>query len=961
MMDIKRILTPMENKNHLLVLLFITLIWNTNSQTNADKAKNRSIPLDTTVRYGKLDNGFTYYLKQNIIPKKSVEFHMVGKVGTYHEDEDQLEYAHLLEHMGANGTKNFPVVKDYFRGAGRYTHAKTGGDGVSYYVRMPANDKEGLVQSLQLILDWAQDIKLDQKSVDMQRGAVLGEMRNNNNPYQRWLLKIIEEEVLKGTGYKSSNRLKRKASIQNFNRQAFIRYYEDWYRPDLQAAIIVGDINLDSMELKVKHMFSDLKMPKNPRDDRQKKIDAQTIELNGKNRYSTVIDTLKSDFRMYMISKRMNREFRLKTEADYREMLLQQLYLTMVGTKGKQLNQQYNPPFSKLSMNFRANSIGGQQINATSITIDFESDTSKHIKKQLVDALIAWKRMHIGFKESALSKAKEMIFKDIFDSQFLSSSWLAVKYRNHFVKGMAAPGLEEEKKIVSKLLEQINLNEVQHFILDYGDLNKNTNFLFFKGKEGNVPDYKMVEQWVKEVIEMKVKPLNPPKPPITSLANASQIPIVKNAKANKVMKSPIGVTTVVLKNGIKLLLKPTKPAKGNYEQTISIDAYRSNKVPIKKRTAYLEVISIPQLIRYTGAGSYTKFDLDKYMLENNMKLKFETDKNYQMIKGETKVKDMGEWFNLLYLYLTKPRQNSEGFLAWKTYETERLNGNNVRGSSEFYMDEVQSRWFPEVPILKMQDLNKFKMKNLLRTFKKWYSDIEDYTFIITGDFDTEKLVPVLVKNLSGFPVKGRSSSNKIAKHVFPLHKMEETIRLKNINQSYVRLYFPVTVPKDIKTKIALRLLSKALYDRVWPRLRLGCYAPGAGGDWMDVKNGIYAFWVRYDSELGNEENLKQMAIEEFRKLRQEGVDKEWLEKAIKEEKTVYGKDLDRFWFFNFWTNYLKQKLETGEDIEQEVLQYEAILEHFITLEDINETAKKYLSEENLQQFLVIPEGYQPIE
>lgn len=938
-----------------LMLIMLVIFLDAKAQKDPDGLSKNILALDTAVRYGKLDNGFTYYLRRNDSPAKTIELHMIMKAGEYHEDEDQWEYAHLLEHVGANGTKHFPRVKDFFRTSGRYSNAQTGKDHTVYYAVIPSGDKEVLHSGLQVLRDWAQDIRLNTATIDVQRGAVLGEMRTND-PYRHWVRTTIKKKILANTGFRFRNPVKAKANIENFNREALLRYYKDWYRPDLQAAIIVGDIDLDSVEMQVKRLFSDLKMPNNPRDP-QKPLEAQMVALSGNNQFITVLDTVRPEFRLKVIFKRKNQEYNIKTRADIRAMLLQQLYKTIIGIRSKHLEQQYDPPFANFSINYTPNTLAGRQITATSLTVGLEPEDPKQMKKSFGKAMLAWKRMHTGITGTEVRKVKEQIRLDYSNQGSRKSKQLAKRYRDHFVRGTAAPDPEWEKRMILEVLKEIDLQEIQEFVNNYANFKVNTDFLFFKGKEGAIPNYDKFKKWLAEVDARKVVPFEPPQPPITSLADIARLPVGKVEETKELSENTIGVSTVLLPNNIKLVLKPTQPRSASFAQTISIEGFRPNNVPTANRIDYLAALVAPELLKFTGVGTYNKFELDRFMQEKGFQLKFKTNKDSQEIHADGRIEAIDELLNLLYLYVDQPRRDSLGFASWKAYQKKQLKGEGLRGSSDFIMENLHGLWYPQIPRLNLEDLEQLSMEKVFQAADQWFSDFKDFTFIVTGDFDKDQIGQKLIRKLSAFPVRVQPSG-AVATASFPLHKMDERIKEKKINQAYVRLYFPVTASKNIKTQIELKLLSKALNQRIYNRLRNGCFAPTAQGEWVDRAKGIYAFKIRFDSELGNENKMIRYALEEFGKLKQKGVDQKWLEKALADEKAAYGARLGSFGYFNFWPEYLYTKLRNGEDLVTEVLQYEALLDHFISLKDINTAAKKYLTEENMQQFVVLPERYQ---
>lgn len=941
-------------RSYLFLAAFLLLcVENGRTQENKIIHKEKTLPLDSLVRYGKLDNGFTYYLRKNNVPSNRIELNMVVKAGMYHEDEDQLEYAHLLEHILAKGTKNFPGLDDKFSGPGQNKGAQTGNRFTWYYASIPSTHKSFYQDGIKVLRDWSSGIYLNQKSIDVERAAVLGEMRTTD-PYREWKSRIIHKKILENTGFRVFSLNRKKTSIRDFNPNSFFRFYQDWYRPDLQAAIIVGDIDLDSTELEIKRSFSDLKLPKTKK-NAQARVNDHTFKLDGKNRFLSVLDSVRSDLRLAIVPKQANYSYNPKTKLAYKFFLLQELYWLLVERKQDQFKQQLHPPYSYLNFNYNRNLLGGGQILASKMEIAFETDDSKDIKTHLKNAMLAWRQMHMGITSSDLKKAKKLLLQKFIEGKSYSSAKWVGRLKDHFVKGSAAPHPEIELELVSKILQEVSLMEMKAILAEKATLTKNTDFIFFSGKLKNIPSDKKLRKWLREINNKEVAPLKPLPPPIHSLTKAAGIPDKLNNFDYERKEDMIGITTIKLKNGIKLVLKPTKPRTENFKNTISFRAFRPNRTSLTKRKEYLATKIYPELIKYNGAGPYNKIELERFKREKQLNINFRHTKDLQLITGSTKQQSLEELFNLLYLYVAHPRKDSIGFSSWKSHKRVQLSGFGLRGSTHFIKNEIQKKWHPQVPKIELKDLEKITEKEILNASYGW-SDFSEYTFIITGDFNEDELISRIIRQLSNFPVPKKIFTEKGIDLKFPMEQIEDTLYFNNIDQAFVNLYFPVKASRNLKTQIELRLLSRALGDRIRKRLRDGCYAPIGNGDWFDANNGIFAFTIQFNSELGNEEKMIQYAREEFRALKEKGVEWEWLEKNIAKEIKGFEGRFSRFGYSNFWPEYLQSKLVTEENYVQDILQYGTLLDHFISLEDINNAAKKYLTEQNMQKFVSFPEN-----
>lgn len=940
-------------------LLWALLIFSGScqSQTAPKLQRDKPLPLDPAVRYGKLENGFTYYLRKTNSPENDVRFDLVVKAGRDHEDQDQREYAHLLEHLVYKETQNFPNARLHFQQGGRGYHAFTENRSTKYFTTIPKDDKEVFKDGLLILQDLAQGNSWEAKSIAVERAAIEGESKTKD-PYKVWRRHIAEKEILNEMRYSAFDLRASLSSLRNFNSEAFYRFYHDWYRPGLQAAIIVGDINVDSLERVIKNRFETLKGPPYP-PDAVKYLEAQTVHFDDKVHFSTIHDSVEPKIQVEIMRTRPNLELNPRSRRDYHDMLLQQLYMILLDKRAYNIRNQYDPPFAYFWANYASGLMAGGQINATQMRLDLGVNDPNILKSQFQKGIKSWKQLHLKIDQTEFKEAKQDLMAKYRKPQL--NHEFSERLQNHFVDGRAFPNPDFEAKLIIDLLNEISLEELKIFIKEKGSLKKNTHFLFFKGENIEMPPYEVFKKWIKEVDTMQLEPFKAPAPPIQTLEDVVEIPTSLTMNDIEVEKNLIGVTTVQLPNGIKLVLKPTPPAMDYLKNTISLRAFRPNVVPLDNQEEYLAAQAATEVMAFSGAGPYSKFELERFMRDKQMNLRFKLDREHQFIEATAKGEELQELLNLIYLYLEKPRYDQLAFEAWKNNKADDLQGKGRKGSSAFIMEKIKPQWYPQVPVMELKNLEKLQPKQVFQAKQKWFSSIENYTFIVTGDFYTATLLPVLVKKLSGFPVREEQliASSKLME--FPIRKLRKNFRFKNIDAAYVSLYFPIKVKRNLKTEVELQLLSKALSQRIWNKLREGSYAPVVSGEWLDSKKGVFAFKINFDGTPGAQDKMTSWALEEFRNLKENGVNEEWLKTAIAEESRMYESSFSTFDIFDFWQEYLQSRLENGEDLEDDVLRYSTILKYFISLENLNLRAKEFMTEDNLQIFLGLPYNYSNVK
>ncbi|WP_339654049.1 insulinase family protein, partial [uncultured Salegentibacter sp.] len=824
-----------------------------------------------------------------------------------------------------------------------------------YNTSLPLDDSEVLNNGLQLLRDWSEDLIFDQNSLDVERGAVLGEMRRNN-PYNQWISDKITDFIIEKTIYERQEREKVKQNIKMFNPEAFKRFHEDWYQPHQQAAIIVGDLNPEKVEEKIKKLFSDLESSKNRRISKNR-IKNQKVMLNNENRFASVLDTVTPNLKLAILFEQPDLNDQYETKNDLYLLLLQELYLNLAKNKKDNLENQLNVPYSNLSLNYKLNQIGDGQISTARMIIDFENDSQEDIIDTIKKSLQVWKQIHSSYSSTDFQHAKQQVIEKYNRSGMVKASVLLEQYKNHFVNGIAAPHPELASQFKIEILNDINFEDFQNYIEKYKSLNENTDFLFFKNREHIPPNFNKLKSLVKQVDTAIVPPIPPAPSPIESLSKDIREPVIKKINTDMGKEDILGVYRVTLNNGIRLILKPTSPNSPSFQNTIDIKAVQDNNIEPDNREKYLSAMAFIELLNHSGAASYSRFQLEQFMKSKNIKLHFNATREIQTIHGRGDTNNLEELLNLIVLLSTESKINSQNLTNWKNSKHQEISGYGLRGSPLFVEAKIKEKWYPEVPQFKVEDLNQITEDSLIKASQEWFSNFGDFTFIVTGDFKKDEVLPIFNQKFSTLPTRKLKRNIPKAKFKFPVKKMNETIYLNNINQAYVHLYFPVTVKDNIENRIILRILSKALHQRIFKHLREGCYFPSGGGLWVDNERNIYAFRIRFNSELGNQRKMINVAMREFKKLKEEGIDKTSLENIISDEVKSFEKYFDNFGFSNFWSDYLQSNQENTEEYVSNILQYGTLMEHFISTEDINVAARKLFTEKNFQQFVFLPNEY----
>lgn len=926
------------------VILILKLnAWDTSAQSLPSDLNDYPIPLDSTVRFGTLENGFTYYLKKTQGPSKEVYMKFAVKAGTFFETRAQEGYAHLLEHVALfnkNPTDFITKVKN----AGMIPRAQTGQIVTKYQITIPNANKEKIALGMNALKSWGGELKFDKSQIDVQRGAVLGEMRTKD-PYRDWLNKQYGAILLQNVEFPMYSEESVVKNLKHFKMSQLKKFYNDWYRPDLQSAIIVGDIDLDSIQSLVEKNFSDLKNPANHKNYKDL-LRRYSVKLEGSNQYEAFKDSVDTDRRLKMFIKEKNYDYNKISEKDYYHMFLQKMVNYIVQKRSQEIQKQYDPPFSNYITRHTTSNRFKNQVLVSAMEVKLNGNPLE-IDKKIRSALSGFKSLFSGITDQELKEARKALESE-FIQAYQNNFDLAEAYLENFIRGSAVPSPIRLAKL-HNLLTNIKVSEVQAFANKKADLLKDKDFVFVNVPKEHLPSRNRMMKIVKLMTD-KVISFNPPPIKMDLPDNFVKLKY-QDSTINDQSINLVGVTRVNLNNGINLWFKPTKPRSDEFKNQIEILGFKPLATSDTTKNIISKILA-HSYASYAGAGRFNKFQVAQYLEEHNMKLHFGADDNDFLIEGKFQEKNLEGFFNLLFLKIQKPFKDTAAFSSWKEKEKSL---NAARGGSDFFRDEIKKIWYPDYPAVHEEILDTLRREVLIHGYNKNFSDFKDYTFILTGDFKTETLLKQVKKYFAALPVSGKEHNLQPVSKKFSLRKRNDTIRLKNLDQAFTEIYYPVEVPVDIKSQAILDIINLALNERINSRLRIGSYNPRASGYWINKKNGIYTFFVNFDSELGNEYNMLKYSEEEFMKLRKTGVDQDWLDAKIQLKINEYQQAVNSFGYFNFWPEYLKNAINNEENPEVWILQYTSLLKNFISLEEVNEAIRNYLSLRNQQTFLVLPE------
>ncbi len=915
------------------------------SAAKSSIAKADVLPLDTSVKVGKLPNGFTYYIRKNIEPKNRVTMYLANKIGSILEDDNQQGLAHFMEHMSFNGTKNFPKneLVSYLQKAGvRFgsdLNAYTSFDETVYQLPIPTDDPVILKNGFQIMRDWAQDATLDSAEIEKERGVILEEKRLGKSAQQRLQDKYLPV-LFNQSRYSNRLPIGTEAVLKNFTAATIRKFHSDWYRPDLQALIVVGDIDVNATEKTIKVLFSSLKSPAKPRP----RID-YTIPLTQKNQFFAATD---KEFPVMVVQVFIKHpESKLITTSDYRQSILRSLYNRIIGARIGELSKQANPPFIQ-----GGSSIGGFLADldvASAVVVGKPGELEKGFKAVWTEVERAKK---FGFTQTELDRAKEALIQNI-ESAYkerdkTNSDNYVREYLNLFLKKEASPGIAYEYQFYKDNLGGISLDEVNEVVKKYlVDVNRDIIILGPDKDAGSLPTEAIVNGWVSDVQKSEIT---------AYLDNVSDKPLLaKKPVAGKVVAEKklddIGVVELTLSNGVKVNLKPTDFK----NDEISFQAFSPGGSSLYGDAEYESANRASSLINYSGVADYSSVQLTKYLTGKKVRVSPYISERTEGISGSATPKDLETALQLVYLYFTQPRKDIEVYKGLLSQEKASI-ANRSNDPPSVFSDTISAvlgnysirRTGPSI-----EKYDKINLDRAFEIYKDRFADASDFTFTFVGSFDVEKLKPLLEQYLGALPSTKRiESARDLGIHI-PSGKIQKQVYKGQEQKSTVRLTFSGVYQYNETENNLLDALSSILDIKLIERLRedeSGVYGVGTRASYSKYPENRYSFSIAFGCSPDNVEKLISSALDEVKKIRDNGPLQVDVEKVQAEERRVTEVQLKEN---GFWLGYLNGQFQNDENPEQ-ILKYQEDLKK-ITPEALKVAANKYLSGDNYVRLVLYPD------
>ncbi len=931
------------------IVLLLAVAWLVPSMaqdTNYDW--DSQVPADPNVKIGKLDNGLTYYIRKNEMPKDRAEFYLVVDAGAILEDDDQDGLAHFCEHMAFNGTKHFEKhdIINYLQSIGMKfgpeINAFTSHDVTTYMLQKVPTDKPANVDSALLILyDWASNVSFEDEEIDNERGVIHEEWRTRRGAMFRMMTKT-DKVLYQGSKYAERDVIGDIEIIDNAPYEVLRRFYQDWYRPDLQAIIAVGDFDVDEMEQQITEQFSLIPAHPNPKD---------RLEFPVPDHEETLV-AIETDPEAQYVFVQLYYKHPAVEEKDmgfYRQSVVHQLYNTMLNNRLQELLQEEDPPF------IYGYSAYSSIVRTKDGYISFAVSKNDAIKRTLETLLVENERVKKhGFTESELERAKKNLlsqtekqFKEKDKQESQSYVW---QYYGNFLEDNPIPGIEFDYEFMQDVLPGISLKEINTLAPKW--ITDDNRVVIITGPEREdviIPMKEEVLALVESVDQMEIEPFvdkMSDKPLISEKPAPGEV--VKKKKDKK-----LGTEQWILSNGVEVILKPTDFK----DDEILMRAFSFGGNSLYDLDDQISASYSASVVNEGGIADFNSIELEKLLAGQIVSVRPYIGSVDEGFTGSSSVKDFETLLQLVYLYFTDPSRNEKAFNSMMT----RMKGfleNRKNDPGAAFQDTISvtmADYHPRVRPMTPELLEEADFERINFIFRERFGDPAGFKFYFVGNLNMDSVQPLIETYLGGLPKVMREETWRDNGIRPPEAKVEKkVVKEMEVPKGTVYINFNGEFDyNEVQDRMNLAALCDILDVRYTESIREeqgGTYGVAVYDMQSHYPYENYQVVIRFDCDPGNVDKLKAIVFDEINTLKEEGP----LQKDLKGVKENLLKTRqEQLKKNNFWISKLRN-MDYNQEDKKEFFKYEDHVNK-LTIDGLKAAANQFFDEDYVEVVL-LPEN-----
>ena len=916
--------------------------------TMASAQQMPPIPVDANVRIGKLDNGLTYYIRHNEEPKGQANFYIAQKVGSILEDEEQRGLAHFLEHMCFNGTQHFPgngVIK-YCESIGvkfgADLNAYTSIDETVYNIDNVPVEKvpEAIDSCLWILHDWADGLLLTPEDIDGERGVIHEEWRSRQNAQMRMYEKILPV-IYPNNKYAERLPIGTMEVVDNFPYQVLRDYYEKWYRPDQQGIVVVGDVDVDAVEAKIKDIFGTIDTPVDP---------AERYYVQVEDNDETIVSMAKDkEFpyaQSFLFWKHDAYPTEMKGDLNYL------VYMYAMGMADMMLNQRLEdmtklpePPF--MMGQFAADEdffLAKTKKSFMGIVVCDENKLENAIATMWREILRAKRN---GFTASEYERARNeymsQIESDYNAREKKSSASFCREYVRHFIDNEPIMGVENQFALSQQLAPNISVEVINQIFGSMVEEGKNIVLAcMLPDKEGVT--YPTEEEMKQMLAKVAAEDIEPYQDEVSDEPLLAQLP--KAGKVKKTKEAPFGYTQYILSNGATVYVKPTDFNKDE----ILLRAYSEGGTSLYPES---EAISLKNIGVFSegGVGNFSNTALTKALAGKQVSVTPYISLYEEGLRGSATPKDFETMMQLLYLRFTAMRTDDDAFASWKNRTYAQLVNQEAQPMAALQdtLYRVLYNNNPRQTMMKAADLDQVDYHRIMQIAQERFANAADFTFVITGAVDEAMIVPMIEQYIASLPGKGKKEKTNDVMH-FAQGLNDNVFGKKMEVPMAVVVYMETGRGKyDLKNDLTLDLAHQILdiiYTEEIREKEGGTYGVSTAGGYNTLPNTTEEYiQIVYQTSPEDYERLNKRIEELLDEFAQNGPSETNLQKVKDYLHKTHAESLRENYYF---ANSLKEYLKYGVD---GITGYDEVLDS-ITAAEVAQAVRDLLAQGNLTRVIM---------
>ena len=789
------------------------------------------IPVDDSVRIGKLDNGLTYYLRHNNTPEKKANFYIAQRVGSIQEDDSQQGLAHFLEHMAFNGSEHFPTgtMTEYLQSIGvqygRSLNAYTSIDRTVYYIADVSTERQSALDSCVLVLrDWSNGITVTPEEIEKERDVIHNEYRMRNSPNQRMIERALPT-LFQGSKYGFRMPIGKMEIVDNFKPEELVAYYKKWYRPDNQAIIIVGDINVDYTEALIKKLFGDIKVDPNapkvidePVPDNEQAI--YVAEKDKEQQYPVLMLSMKRD--------PVPTELK-KTSAYLVQEYLNAMVCSMLNSRFSEITEQPDCPFIQAQVqdgNF-------MQLARTKDALMLIGVAKEGKDIETLQAVLreAKRARDFGFTATEYARAKADYLSGLeklyTNRDKRKNDAYCSEYVENFLESDPIPSVETLYQMMTALAGQLPVDLVNQYAQQIINIDGKNHVAFSMEQEKEGKTYVSTDAMKAGAEAVRAETLTAWVDNVKEEPLISQMPM-KGKIVKETENKTLGYKELTLSNGARVILKKTDFK----DDQVMMQAEAKGGYSLFGKQDEINLQAIDAVVMYSGLGNFLKSELDKALAGKVASVGIRVAEDRQYISGQSTPKDLETLFQLFYLTMTSVNKDEKSMASFMNQmqlvlKTKDLNHELVYRDS---VASVQNSGNPLYMLPNLEDIQKFDYDRTLQMLKQMYGNGGQFIYTIIGNFDEQKVREYLEQYIAAMP-QGQAVKAKDVRTFFRGNPVcNFTRKMETPQAQTTEIWLNDKLPYTLENMVLMRFASQIMtriYDRTIREEESAAYNVGA--------------------------------------------------------------------------------------------------------------------------------------